>query len=582
MSEGITDPSGDADTCPAWESFDLAAPLAADETRECPPGLGPRHAEVALLLARLAGASRTLLLYDATNDTARRQLAGLLASFDSVLRREPGLTLEVRADEIRFEGRAVYHDADCDRSLAARLYRDGARSLVFRAGLDARELARLLEILSIRPVGLPAHEDDFVTLFWKAGLRSVEVVAVQGPVPDDGRPRTASSAAAGHPAEDPERVLAALPTAAEPEWLEATEGRQLALRAEASSPLTLEGLRLLEGLVAGLLDPGEQVRLAEAAPLCRDTFDALLSAGDVASLLGFVRQMQVVARQDVPWDPERHDGAVRLLLSCGSDRAVRRLLHATPADDPAPRPELVELLDIVCPDPLTAVGEALKTEERRSSRAVARQLIEHYGRRREQEIRRRFDESRGRVAADYLRSLGNLEKAAALSFVARQTAHPDEEVREEALWHVERAAFSAPLGYALVEAVRRTGGPHRGRLLALVERSGDRRFVRPLLAIALAEGGGLDEAVRVASVVGRLERDAGLARWRAILTPKGRFFRRRLSGTIREQVVAAAAAVQAPGEDGARLVDLARSAARGEARAWMESLLAEAAAGGRR
>ncbi|MFN8091816.1 MAG: hypothetical protein U0599_06255 [Vicinamibacteria bacterium] len=278
--------------------------------------------------------------------------------------------------------------------------------------------------------------------------------------------------------------------------------------------------------------------------------------------------MQVVARQDVPWDPERHDGAVRLLLSCGSDRAVRRLLHATPADDPAPRPELVELLDIVCPDPLTAVGEALKTEERRSSRAVARQLIEHYGRRREQEIRRRFDESRGRVAADYLRSLGNLEKAAALSFVARQTAHPDEEVREEALWHVERAAFR-PLGYALVEAVRRTGGPHRGRA-ARPRRAIGRPPVRPAAARDSPRRG---RWPRRGSP--RRER-RGAARARRGPRPvagdphaQGRFFRRRLGGTIREQVVAAAAAVQAPGGDGARLVDLARSAARGEAeRGW--------------
>ena len=564
------------------EPFDFAARLAADEAPECPPGLGPRHAEVALLLARLAGASRTLLLYDAANDTARRQLAGLLASFELVLGREPRLALQVGGDEIRFEERRVYHDPDGERSLATRLYRDGVREVVFRAGIDARELARLLEILSIRPTGFHAHEDDVVTLLWKAGLTSVDVVAVQGPVPDDRAPARAAAAAGGHPPEDPEPVLACLAASSEPEWVELSDTRLRSLRAEASVPLAEDALRLLEGLVAGLENDGEKMLLAEAAPLCRDACDALLAAGDLAPLLRFVRLLQRVARQEVAWDPERHDGAVRLLLSCGSDRAVRRLVHAIPADDPPLKRQLVELLDIVCPDPLTAVGEALKTEERRSARAVARQLVEHYGRRREQEVRRRFDESRGRVAADYLRSLGNLEKEAALSFVARQTAHPDEEVREEALWHVERAAFSAPLGYALVEAVRRTSGTHRERLLALVERSGDRRFVRPLVAIALADGQELEEAVRVARAVGRLEGDAGLARWRAVLTPKGRIFRRRLGGTIREQVVAAAAAAQAPGGSGAQLVDLARSAARGEARQWMSALLAEAATGGRR
>ena len=41
----------------------------------------------------------------------------------------------------------------------------------------------------------------------------------------------------------------------------------------------------------------------------------------------------------------------------------------------------------------------------------------------------------------------------------------------------------AAVGHAFVEAVRGTTGEHRGRVLALVERSRDRRFVQPLFSL---------------------------------------------------------------------------------------------------
>jgi hypothetical protein len=58
------------------------------------------------------------------------------------------------------------------------------------------------------------------------------------------------------------------------------------------------------------------------------------------------------------------------------------------------RLEMVELLELVCPDPLTAVAEALAVEDRPSARAVARQLLEHYGQRRGAHLRQRFDGAR--------------------------------------------------------------------------------------------------------------------------------------------------------------------------------------------
>jgi hypothetical protein len=301
--------------------------------------------------------------------------------------------------------------------------------------------------------------------------------------------------------------------------------------------------------------------------------DALLSTETLPALLAFVRLLQRLARFPVPWDPERHSAAVAVILSCGSDRAVSSLLHSVPVERPLLRAELVELLDIACPDPFTAIAEALALEERASGRAVARQLLEHYGRRRGPLVRQRFESARGRVAADLLRSMARLEGETTPAFLARQCAHEDPEVRDEALWHLERTAFTSAAGPAIAAALREARGEQRARMLALVERSRDRRFVTPLLH--LLEGGARDteEAVAIARVIGRLEGRDGLRRWERWLRPTGRFFARRLPGSARQQAIAAAAVAEIPGPEAARLLRGTLPAASREARPWIERLL---------
>jgi hypothetical protein len=533
---------------------------------------------VASLLTRLATTARSFILYDIRNDTVRRSLHTLLNAFAETLASEPVLRLEVLPFEIHFEAARVYLDRDRERSLAFRLYRDGVRALVFREGFDGTELARLLEILSVRYTGVHQHEDDTVTLLWKAGLRFLDVVAVEGLAPEAGDSDDRGYARAPEPRdylpEDVDLPRVAWAGHSPPEWIDVAASDLEALRAEvASGTLASDALAVIAELRAVLDDPEEKMRFAEAVHLCEEIRDFLLSVDSLPPLLAFVRHLQRVALSEVEWDPDRHAAAVGLLTSCGSDRSVRRLVHSVPAPERLVRPEMIELLDLVCPDPFTAVAEALALEQRPSARAVARQLLEHYGQRRGAHLRQRFDLAQGRAAADFLRALGGVGGEAPAAFLARQCGHPDPEVREEALWQLERAPFTPALGAALVEAVRRSGGEERGRVLALVERSRDRRFVAPLFSFVHSRLHDTENAVEIARVLGKLEGPSTLERWRPWLRPQGRFLRRRLAGSPLQQAAAAAAVAEVPGEAATHLLRLAVSAARGEVRDRIEVLL---------
>ena len=156
---------------------------AGDQEKE---GLTPRQQRMAQLLTRLAATARSFLLYDPQNEAIHRFLKVLLEAFVAALQEEGPLTFGVLPFELVFEGGPVYLNRDRERSLAFRLYRDGVREIRFRPGFGWEELAKLLEVLSIRYTGVHQREDDIVTLLWKAHFKYVDVVAVEGVIPDDG------------------------------------------------------------------------------------------------------------------------------------------------------------------------------------------------------------------------------------------------------------------------------------------------------------------------------------------------------------------------------------------------------------
>jgi hypothetical protein len=478
----------------------------------------------------------------------------------------------------------VYLNRDRERSLSFRLYKDGVRALTFRRGFHWEELAKLLEVLSIRYTGVNQREDDMVTLLWKADFRHLEIAAVEGIVPDEGDHTAVGAAAAAAAAQafelpdDVELPRPSLPPPVSPGWTEVPEETLAALRAEAAPPaLPGDCLALLARLRAQLSDPGEQMAFSEVAHIFSEVRDFLLTEEHLGPLKAYISLLwEMAAALQPDWDKQRHPALYELLDSCGDRRALRRLLRSVPPDERRLRQDLIEVLDRACPEPVAAVLDVLEGEQSIAIRAVARQILEHYGQRKAEILKQRFQQARGPLASDLLRVIAGIGGEGAASFIARQASHADPAVQDEALWHLGNMPYSGSVGRAFHEAFLTTDPSRREKVLQMILATRDKRFV-DYLADYVSERAsqlGNDEAARIGRVLGALGGEASIPRWQAWLTPAG-VLRRGFEGPLQRQVAAALALAAIPGESAAEALGAAFDYADDQAQAWILGALAQ-------
>lgn len=553
-------------------------PATGEPGEEQRSGLSPRGQQVATLLTQVATTARSFLFYDAHNAAIRQFLETLLAAFAAALR-EGSVVLEMQPLEVWHQGEVVYLNRDRDRSLAFKLYRDGVRGLTFQPGFDWEEMTRLLEILSVRYTGVHQHEDDMVTLLWKGGFAHLEVLAVEGFVPeDDEEPdawRGPGADSAGDGEAFPEGLRLPRPRIQETRpvaWAAVAEDRLEALKAEASAgALPTDCLALLRRLRSLLDDPGERMPFSEVAHVFSEVRDFLSSEETLAQLVVFLDLLgEMAAAEPPPWDAARAAAARQMVHSCGEVRAVARLLHSMPSEERRLPPELVAVLDRACEDPLAAVAAALASERSVAARAASRQLLEHYAGGRTDQLEQRYREASGPVAADLLRAMAHVGGDRLAPLLAHECAHPAGEVQEEALWHLERLPYSSPLGRALLESFRLADPARRPRLLALLVRSGDRRFVDALARFLeeRASGLALEEAAAIGQALGRLGGPSTLGRWTPWLRPPG-LLSRLVPPPPALAVAASQALAEIPGEAAAQALRAALPSAAPEVRPWL-------------
>ncbi len=552
---------------------DLDDVLSVQDGEEGQRGTSKRHQQVSAVLTQMARVARSFLLYDPRNKAIHHFLTKLLDNIVSCLN-DGSIKLMVQPFELWYEGEVVYLNRDRERSLAFRFYRDGVRGLHFLPGFHWEELAKLLEVLSIRYTGVHQHEDDVVTLLWKANFKNLEVVAVEGFVPEDEEEEEediqalslrfdkelekpgagASSRSKETDAPLPDDVDLPpphLPKKVKPEWVDVPAHIKARYRSEVSgAALPTDCLRLIRHLRKQLDDPADRWTYGEISHIFKEVREFLLVAEHLEPLQRFMDILEeMAAAEPPPWDQTRRIALTELLKGCGDDRAVRKLLHSIPVDERHLDPEMLKVIKRACSDPFTAVLDALAQEHGSASRAIGRQLLEELGKERIEELQVRFEATSGHQARDLLRVIARIGGEQAAPFVAKQCSHPDTEIQSEAMRHLKAMPYSGQVGRAIFEAFKKAESERREALLDIMKHTGDRRFVDNLARLLEKQGTNIEpeDAGKIGRLMGQLGGERYLSRWQEWLTPKG-WLKKHLAGSAAQQIAAATALAEIPVE----------------------------------
>jgi len=158
---------------------------------------------VAGWVAQFARTLKTCRLYDATNPTVVRFRDELAQATTRLLDEHGAVRLQFSAHDVTWEGISLHPARSRDDNLAYPFHRDGVRAITLQPGLDAREVAVLLDaVLAVTGQNLDA--DDLVTLLWEANLKRIDVDYV---------PAEGDAGSGGGGGDDPQGALMPWPVA---------------------------------------------------------------------------------------------------------------------------------------------------------------------------------------------------------------------------------------------------------------------------------------------------------------------------------------------------------------------------------
>ena len=519
-----------------------------DETTQASgPRAGPTspaaQAAAAAVVA-LARAARSFVLYDPGNALVRQLLGEYQARVREALGAHGDLVLELRPFQMLCRGEVVYQDADREKSLAFKLFRDGVRRLVVRADASWQELLQLLEILALRSIGLRQQEDDTVTLLRKAEFRGIAIEAVEGFVPAEESPEAgldekAEQAGRAQPPAGWDTPLRKLPAPGPLAWREVPDELLAPLRAEEGEEATTElALSVAADLLAEAVRAGWPTPQPDLVAFFAELRDGLLADGQLAALRRLVDLLGgagAAAMRD------------EMLRSLGDAHTLALVLESVPEDAFELPPALVPFVPLLGLEAaLDALEHPATAEPRRRllARLVAARLPREAA-----AVLARLPRLEPRIARELARTLVARAPERGTEVARQLLAQRDEALRLEGLNALEAADGTPPLR-PLLDLLRDQSEAIRVRAAEVLGRRGD-ASVLPALQARLEEG--RDPTPREAEALGRALAEIGpipaarlFAPW---LAPRAGFLRG-LSAQQRAQQWAAVAGTGAlPGAE---------------------------------
>ncbi len=463
------------------------------------------------------------------------------STFERYFASHGDMELTVRPFELMLDGEAVYLERDRERSLALRLFRDGVRKLALERATDWGELTRLLEILSIRFVGVRMNEDDVVTLLWKAGFVHIRIEAVEGFVPDEDDPEMSESGrqsidrifgknasrvgdvASIRVPDDFDLPMPRLPPAVRVQYIPLDEGHLDDLRAESDSTRLPEAtLALVQELLAVAATPTDPLSFEETEHFVREVRDFLLAEDRIDTLVPLYDDL-CRFRDRSPADGERADA---LLAGFFDAAAVRRLVRSVPKDLFEAPDSLQQLFSRVPGDVLSIFFNLLESERDDHSRRILRDLIARRLPERTDAVVSRFRASSGPVAADLLRVLANAVPDAASQILTSLMSGSDTEVQHEFLRLSADMAPSAHLRGLLTMLLSASDRDVREHALDTIAARGEKGAFATLQRHAEARAEAGAPAVDMGAIgraMARVDPERALELFREWAQPKGFF-----------------------------------------------------------
>ena len=523
--------------------------------------LSDRGNAAAKALGSMDRAARSFTLYDPANEAVAHFLQDIESHFAAFFRQYGDLILGVQPYELMVEGESIYREEDREKSLAFKLFRDGVRRLIVKAGAPWEELLQLLQVLSVRFSGVRSNEDDMVTLLWKAGFTHIEVEAVEGFVPEDEeealgelsdeelRERvnrrslspgemgagmtedaplsdltgvlggTVSSVGVSSEApEDFDLPISAFPGPIQPvyRFVEDDDLERLQIE-DSSSALAGDCLVLVELLVSSARS-SDRVDPEDFLPLLVEIRDFMLTQGQLQNLMTLLEAVGDYAAEFSA------DHPVQIMLeSFANLEALSRLIRSVPSTTFEPPPEFYELLDSLPGDHLGTLLTILLQDRTSHSRRITRQMIERFGHGRVDQIRGTLMQASGAVAADLMRALSVVSPKDALDVTHTMIDRQEIEVLLECMHLLERYPDGAEIRPVLAGLMGAREENIRIRAIALVGRRSSAEDFDSLQRHIVTRNLGMtnEEALAVGQSMVQVDPEAAMALFEDWLRPKG-------------------------------------------------------------
>ncbi len=294
---------------------------------------------------------RALQLYLPNNPVYQRAVDNIRAAFRQVWQSTNDLVLDVSETDLRWEDVPVYVQSNRSESIAWMLYKDGVRSLTFKAGVEENEIIRFLNVLQQAKNLHADAPEDLLTLLWSEDFQLLsytfrELVSDEAaPIEKVGEPARVS----------PNDVRTAVQDDAPPRpaglasmddfdttlyFLE--DGEIEHLRREIDREYGQDLRRNVLSMLFDLLELQTYGTVrAELISIIENFIPYLLGAGDFRSVAFVLREVRSVAERARELIPEQRDVLVALPGRLSQREALSQLLQSL--DEAAVHPSEDEL-----------------------------------------------------------------------------------------------------------------------------------------------------------------------------------------------------------------------------------------------